>query len=187
MRANGVALSHWAKAYARGVDLIGGFVGRVVGDVEGFVREGWISGEEGSVVVGGLSRGGFVGLKVGLGLNGGERKLVGGVFGFSPVVDLGALEEFEGVDVGEGGGVDVGGLVDGVGRVKFWVGNNDRVVKTGCVWKVAQEFTEGKWRKGQRKVEVCCGVFESVGIGGHGTREEVFKEGARWIDGVLFD
>ena len=135
------------------------------------------------IALGGISRGAFIALQLSKRL-----ALPLPLVGFSPLTHLEALEEFQQLK-------QIPHLIPFskkstieklLGKpLCFYIGNNDRRVFTDEVYQFQKELVELSLKHNIRAPEVETHIFPSVGHKGHGTPENIFIQGASWIDSKL--
>eukprot|EP00183_Erythrolobus_madagascarensis_P006988 CAMPEP_0185846336 /NCGR_PEP_ID=MMETSP1354-20130828/2015_1 /TAXON_ID=708628 /ORGANISM="Erythrolobus madagascarensis, Strain CCMP3276" /LENGTH=301 /DNA_ID=CAMNT_0028546461 /DNA_START=77 /DNA_END=982 /DNA_ORIENTATION=- len=177
MTQNEAAFGNWARAYSSGQDVLESFLKRTNRVIDSLVEDGLIDSD--NVWTAGLSRGGLIASHIGI-----RNKYVKGVVGFASVTVPGDLRELKTVS---SEALDALSLKNeehicalSKKQTRYYMGNRDELVSTRNCFDVVHALAETN-AKGFRSPPHEMIMYCSIGKAGHGTPEDIFSDGARWL------
>lgn len=175
------AVYYFADQVSKGVDLFNPFFDQVQELISYGIEQGLM--EEGNIVIGGLSRGGFVGSLIAA-----RDPRISHVLAFAPVTSLKVLQAFH--EMREHPivqSLDLHSKIPQlIGRpLRYYIGNRDQRVSTDVCFDFVRKLTNASFEAGVRTPPVELIVGPSIGHMGHGTPPHVFHSGADWVREAL--
>ena len=173
------AIGNWSKEIAKGHNILEDFFEEVDEVIDELIEEKIAS----RVIVGGLSRGGFIALHVAA-----RHADVSGVLAFAPMTDLSYSEHFKGIPnhpiVHD---LACTGLVDDLYEIpiRIYIGNYDTMVGTDACFRFVFALAQHAHARRVRSPKVEMLIAPSIGHRGHGTAKETFEAGAQWVADAL--
>jgi pimeloyl-ACP methyl ester carboxylesterase len=171
------ALSYWAKEISQGHDLISAFVDGVKRAFDKLRLMGALLPDR--VAVAGLSRGAFMACHVAAKIP--EIKTI---LGFAPLTELIYAKEFQALqDHALARNLGLHALVNTLSlrTVRCYIGNLDTRVSTLLSFQFIEALAKAAQQAGVRSPPIELIIGPSIGQMGHGTSQEVFEKGARWV------
>ncbi len=169
------AMSHWAE-HPEELSLFFSKLFRLIDHLE---EKKWMTGP---FICSGLSRGGFVALRLA------SHPKAGACIAFAPVIDLAYLEEFRNPSLSAFiRELSVTNILPLLIRkkIKIFIGNDDTRVGSDPSYAFLRELISQAKEAGQRSFPFELSFHPSTGHQGHGTLPHIFKEGAekvkKWI------
>lgn len=128
----------------------------------------------------GLSRGAYVATQIAARLEISSR-----ILGFAPLTDLHVLEEFQqfGSENAIIESLQLKKVIPNIlaTPLRFFIGNHDLRVGTSQCYSFIHELVKESYAMGLKSAPIELTVVPSIGMSGHGTSPQSFKEGADWI------
>lgn len=175
------ALAVWAKQFEAGNDVLASFLEEVNEVLHHLIQMGAIC--EGKLFASGLSRGAFL-----ASLLAAKNPAISHVLGFAPLVDLAFAKEFaplKGHPIMEP--YHLKHSVDQLynRHIRFYIGNHDERVETRESFEFIYACSKKAHSHRIRSAPLELTVYPSIGHKGHGTPDEIFLSGAKWIETFL--
>lgn len=172
------AMKIWADDISKGRDPVNDFLDSAKLAVDFAIREKFADPLK--LATAGLSRGGFIAAHLAA-----RDQRFRYIVGFSPMTRLSKIKEFSHLQENElAKQLDLkqlGGLLADR-HLQLYVGNEDKRVGTRECFEFAISVVQEK--KG-RTAQVELLIYPSIGLDGHGTPPEIFKQGADWLNNCL--
>lgn len=171
------SLTHWAKDYMAGHDVLSPFLDQCVTAVE-YVKHHKLA-HSNQIGVMGLSRGALIATHVAARLD-----YIKPILGFAPLTQMGLAPKFhEAKDLPKVKALDLMHLIPKLTRrhLRFSIGNNDTTVGTAACYQFYDHLTQAALHEKIRSPQFELLIYPSIGHQGHGTPKEIFHEGARWM------
>lgn len=170
----------WVQEIRAGHDIITPFIDHTIRVIQTLIDQNII--EEDKIAAGGLSRGGFIATHLAA-----REPRIKAVVGFAPLT---MLRSTSFVDVREHPLAEALNLLHLQEKlyktpIRYYISNRDEMVSTDFCFQVIREYTECSYAKGVRAPPFELVVSRPIGYKGHGTPPQVFKDGAKYIQGVL--
>lgn len=170
------AIRIWADDFAKKRNPILPFLENFQKALDFAIHEKFVDPQK--LVVGGLSRGGFVALHAAARDNRLKK-----VLAFAPITDLTKVREFQ--DLKEDPSVksmNISSLRKELcqKQIRFHIGNLDDLVDTKSCFLTASTLAEEAFKEKIRSPRIEFITHPSIGYRGHGTPPEVFKNGVDW-------
>lgn len=175
------AMHKWAESLLQDPHFLDSYVSSIRNDLEHLEREGILSLKKTALM--GLSRGGYMAIRVAAELSGIKATLA-----FAPLTGFPALAEFQERFPDElMKGQSLKSFIPKLAgkTLKIVIGNRDTRVGTRASFEFLEALVEECYGRGIRTPPVEMAVTPSIGHKGHGTSPESFKEGARWLKTLL--
>ena len=172
------ALKVWAEDYAKGADPLGEFLNQCALAVDFAIREKF--GDPEKLAVAGLSRGGLLAFHLAA-----QDERFKSILAFAPITRLSKMKEF--VSLKPNPFFEAENLAESLcdRSVRLYIGNQDVRVGTRFCFDFAMALTDCAKQKKIRSPQIECFITPSIGIDGHGTSPEVFRQGTDWIASCL--
>jgi len=175
------AIRVWADDYAQKKAVLDTFLDEFNTALNFAIREKFVDVQK--MGVAGLSRGGLLALHAAA-----RDERLKYVLGFAPVTDLCEVHEFNHLIDDERvralSAVNLSPFLIHQ-HLKLYSGNCDTRVGTRACIDFALSVVEHAQEKGVRSPKVELSLYPSVGIDGHGTPLDIFREGATWMASCL--
>ncbi len=175
------ALSLWADHFSQGADVLAPFIDSVDKALSYLISENLIDIDK--LFVSGLSRGAFIATMLGA-----KREDIKYILGFAPLVDLSFAKEFDPLKNNPLViPYDLKKHVDKLfGKtIRFYIGNHDERVETKESFDLIYACSKKASSHRIRSAPLELIIYPSIGHKGHGTPEEIFSAGAKWIKSFL--
>ena len=167
------ALGTWAEEMAKGIDRLTPFLEQVSQAIHYVIHQQLALPDQ--ISAAGLSRGGLIAAHVAA-----RHPSIRALLQFAPVTKLSLAKEFQPIaELPLVHSFDLIPLVDKLCNrpVRIYIGNRDTRVST----RACMEFVLALAEASHRHPQVDLIVSPSVGVMGHGTPPETFRQGAEWI------
>ncbi len=168
------ALGVWAEEMEKGIDPFEPFFDQALAAVEFGIRQKLIDPTK--LGLAGLSRGGLIASHLAA-----RESRFKAVLQFAPVTTLSKAREFADLkDHPLVRSLDVAPLAEQLADkpIRFYIGNKDTRVGTRSCFEFAMKLVE---QSKHRSPPVELILSPSIGLQGHGTPPEIFKQGAEWL------
>jgi esterase FrsA len=172
------AMKIWADDISKGRDPVNDFLDSASLAVDFAVREKFA--DPAKLATAGLSRGGFIAAHLAA-----RDHRFRHIVGFSPMTRLLKIKEFSHLQENKfAKQLDLELLAELLGdrHLRLYVGNEDKRIGTRECFEFAMSVVRQK--KG-RTAQLELLIYPSIGLDGHGTPPEIFKQGADWISDSL--
>lgn len=171
------ALNLWAEEIEKGHNVIQDVILKTKEVVDFLVEHNYLLDDK--LAIAGLSRGAFVATHVAA-----HIPLFKVVLGFAPLTRLDRAKEFE--SIGNTPLMESLQLSQVISRLthrslRFYIGNLDTRVCTRSCFDFIETLAKKALQDLVRSPQVELIISPSIGKDGHGTSEEIFIQGARWI------
>lgn len=170
------AMHAWAHALLSGEDLFQSFFDQVDQTIDFLIQQNLV--DPNKMVVGGLSRGGFIATHLAA-----RRQDFKAILGFAPLTDISFLSEFKQTEIPL---VQKWTLENQIPRLtnqhlRFYIGNDDQRVGTEKCFAFLNRIVHEAVKNKIRSPQVEFLTFPSIGHKGHGTPPDIFYRGVRWL------
>jgi esterase FrsA len=173
------AMQTWAEDYARGADPLGEFLDNCAAAVAFAIEQKFADPKK--LAAAGLSRGGLAALHAAA-----RDERFRSVLAFAPITKLSALKEFHSLKT-QAQVFDAENVADSLcdRSVRLYIGNCDTRVDTRSCFEFASALAQKAIQRKIRSPQIEFIMTPSIGMHGHGTSPEIFKQGADWIASQL--
>ena len=176
------AIEYWIQKIKNGIDPIFPFISQICEVIDYLTNQYVLI--EGKIALAGLSRGGYIATLVAA-----KHSLCNLVTGFSPLTDLKLTKGIEGLDghplvESLSLSTHLEGLIHA--KIRYYIGNRDTRVGTKLAFDFITNLAELAHEKRVKDGSCELIIYPSTGFMGHGTPDEIFKEGSLWIEKTLF-
>lgn len=175
------AIKKWAEEMAAGRSPLVDFIDECVEAIQHLIKRGIV--DESCIGTAGLSRGAFFATHLAARL-----PAIRAVLGFAPLVDLAFAKDFAPIATQDA--VQELALINLIPsliktHLRFYIGNRDTLVSTKLSFEFITALADAAYETHQRPPAAELIITSSIGHHGHGTRREIFLDGAEWIKSEL--
>ncbi|MDN3507973.1 MAG: alpha/beta hydrolase [Simkaniaceae bacterium] len=170
-RKKEAAIKYWASEFAAGRDPITPFIEEALETIDDLLATSCSS-----IAIAGLSRGAFLATHIAA-----RHNKIDTILGFAPLISLPNAKELKDLTCLDH--LCLERHLDTLckKKIRYTIGNRDLRVGTKCVFDFVTTLVETAYNHRVRSPPIELLITASIGLHGHGTPPETFKQGAEWI------
>lgn len=172
------AIQVWAEDISKGIDCLNTFFDQALSAIEFSVRQKLADPQK--LALAGLSRGGFIASHIAA-----RDERFRYILQFAPLTDLSKTKEFASLTEHPiVQSLALNKLAPQIAdrHIRLYIGNKDTRVGTGACFDFASQLTAASTL---RSPHIEFIMSSSIGLMGHGTSPEIFRQGALWLASCL--
>ncbi|MEI8300756.1 MAG: alpha/beta hydrolase [Chlamydiota bacterium] len=171
------AINYWAENLQNGIDLISPFIKKVCATIDDLIKDHILI--ENKIAVAGLSRGAYIATLIGA-----KHPLCRHILGFAPLTTLNPLKEFQDLQTHPLlSSLNLMHHLDALSskNLRYYIGTRDSRVGTHHAFHLITSLANYAYDHRRREGSFELMLGNSIGLMGHGTSSEVFKNGIDWV------
>ncbi len=168
------AINYWADNLRQNIDLISPFITQVCETIDYLLEKNVII--QNKIALAGLSRGAYIATLVGA-----KHPLCRYILGFAPLTELNHLKEFHSLK--DNSLLNLMYYLDPLSSktLRYYIGTRDTRVGTHHAFHLITSLANYAYDHRHREGSFELILGNSIGLMGHGTSSDVFKNGIDWI------